>query len=752
MRATLPAGAPVPRAPRTGAAASARVGHGGGAGTLTEAPPRQPSPPAARHVATGGRRSDIARRARAAATAAEKTHPALSSPGHLRDAAQSLERGNTEGAKRHLRAAMNQYDPTSLLRHGVLDDEGHTAARQALAAIHRLHLQVTDVQDTEAGNQERLAARHAFMNAPAATPSGGPGNAAEGPKAPIPKGSEQMYSQIAARVIDLVGPHGYVHGWHFVGIPSLADHPEMSHVSMNDRSVITTHLARADRAAKAGDHTGAEMHLRDAQRRAYASHAEDLAAAIQRNLDYQHQQATSFLPANRRTPEQVRQFLNRGSTHQQTPNPQPAFGGLRPGASLPTPKGLQPPRGYSFSAETGRLATTPRPYGRPGGPGLYNVKGLKHSDYLENIVHALMTKRGFDKGKATAIARGAIRKWERGGGKVHPEVRAAAAAAEAQENAAQARAHAHARTGPALEFGWTGWMKEARGSGGQWVSGGGIPGVSSPGTWVPGSGKPAAPKPGKFAVGHKVVTETGDHGVVARVHPNGLIHVRMNDGTVEEHTANELHRHDPGGKLIGALTTLDKLGERTLPGRGKHQAGPRRRLQAYQRQPTRLMQSGMPGLSNDRLRVIDLYNPSQPRVPKGQAGGGQFGSGGGQAKAGSGGKGGKAAQKATLLARAKADRARAHQLEQVLRSLQASQHKMAAGTKAATKAGSTGKTKSSTPAKKTGTAAASAKSAASSATSATSHAATARKISQLRHQITQLLQQAIALTAQAARL
>jgi len=98
-----------------------------------------------------------------------------------------------------------------------------------------------------------------------------------------------------------------------------------------------------------------------------------------------------------------------------------------------------------LSAETGRLAVTPAPYGKPGGPGLYNVKGLKHSDYLENIVHALMRK-GMSKGKATAIARGSIRRWMRGGGHVHPEVRAAAAGAEAEELKAQARAHAHAAT------------------------------------------------------------------------------------------------------------------------------------------------------------------------------------------------------------------------------------------------------------------------------------------------------------------
>ena len=59
----------------------------------------------------------------------------------------------------------------------------------------------------------------------------------------------------------------------------------------------------------------------------------------------------------------------------------------------------------ALSAETGRLAVTPNPYGKPGGPGLYRRQMNKTFDYLENIVHALMRK-GMDKGKATAIASG----------------------------------------------------------------------------------------------------------------------------------------------------------------------------------------------------------------------------------------------------------------------------------------------------------------------------------------------------------
>jgi hypothetical protein len=61
------------------------------------------------------------------------------------------------------------------------------------------------------------------------------------------------------------------------------------------------------------------------------------------------------------------------------------------------------------------------------------VKGQKHSDYFEQIVKALMEKRGMDKGRASAIAWGALRRWRSGKGHVHPEVRAAAGGALAEE-------------------------------------------------------------------------------------------------------------------------------------------------------------------------------------------------------------------------------------------------------------------------------------------------------------------------------
>jgi hypothetical protein len=103
--------------------------------------------------------------------------------------------------------------------------------------------------------------------------------------------------------------------------------------------------------------------------------------------------------------------------------------------------------GIQLSARTAMLERTPAPRGRPGGPGLYDVSGMGHTAYLQQIVKALIEKRGMPPGKAYAVARGAIRKWERGGGHIHPEVQAAAGKAEAGELARQARAkasHGHA--------------------------------------------------------------------------------------------------------------------------------------------------------------------------------------------------------------------------------------------------------------------------------------------------------------------
>ena len=211
--------------------------------------------------------------------------------------------------------------------------------------------------------------------------------------------------------------------------------------------------------------------------------------------------------------------------------------------------GGDPANDYRFSAETGQLAVTPAPYGKPGGPGLYHVKGLKHSDYLEQIVHALMRK-GMDKGKATAIARGSIRRWMRGGGHVHPEVRAAAGVAEAEELKAQARAHAHANTwdevAAVVELAFLHHFDpaEARGKEGEWT--GGLCGLAD---------KLDADHPGK-GFGDEVrkakdAATTGDRDKAGEHLENAYEAVRGRAGAVGSKTAE-------GRKAAGNAFLLDQ--------------------------------------------------------------------------------------------------------------------------------------------------------------------------------------------------
>lgn len=97
-----------------------------------------------------------------------------------------------------------------------------------------------------------------------------------------------------------------------------------------------------------------------------------------------------------------------------------------------------------LSAQTGRLASEPHPFGKPGGPGLWNVKGMELPPYIQNIARALLrTGRAKNLSQAIAIAKGATNRWGKGGGHVSPEVRAASAKTNASWDAKRATAHAH---------------------------------------------------------------------------------------------------------------------------------------------------------------------------------------------------------------------------------------------------------------------------------------------------------------------
>ncbi len=390
-------------------------------------------------------RQQAAKSMRRLAEGIQRDHPELAVHDHVRDAARTLESGNEEAAQRHLRAAMFSLTPQSLHRNGVHDDVGHISARQAVHGVHRHLLLVKDIADVAAKNQaairrdsygdyesgpslphadpnagygpgalaqkptQRQPGGDRALNAPDRTNSGGSDPAVADPVGPQPKGSKQFASwDEVCTVIDLAWvPNPSKAQW--AAIDAKSGHSLPDQDAKDDEAKADSHIRNARQASAIGQHQVAMKHLA----RASALTADpgkqasinQLGGAVVKNAQLQGKASQLVLA---RTWDELAAVVE-------------------------------------LSAETGRLAVTPAPYGKPGGPGLYNVKGLKHSDYLEQIVQALMRK-GMDKGKATAIARGSIRRWMAGGGKVHPEVRAAAAGAEAEELKAQARAHAHAVT------------------------------------------------------------------------------------------------------------------------------------------------------------------------------------------------------------------------------------------------------------------------------------------------------------------
>jgi hypothetical protein len=83
--------------------------------------------------------------------------------------------------------------------------------------------------------------------------------------------------------------------------------------------------------------------------------------------------------------------------------------------------------------------------GKPGGPGLFRIKGLKLPRYIRIVRNGLM-KDGMPEGEATRRAVGYVKNFAEGhtgrGQKVSPKVQAAAAAAIAEFRAEAARARA----------------------------------------------------------------------------------------------------------------------------------------------------------------------------------------------------------------------------------------------------------------------------------------------------------------------
>jgi hypothetical protein len=266
----------------------------------------------------------------------------------------------------------------------------------------------------------------------------------------------QMGAKLA-NPLELAGPHGYVHGWVKVGAPD----PQAFGAGTQPGSF--EHIrAIDDLANRVGSEIDSPGHASSTMQAALHNVAK---AVAERNMPAALIHLGMAEQANRREAGRAwtRELATLRKQLSQVPGTETGWQGkiinpLSPAGQHPgrfVPSGALPAQSdlagwqmldrlTELSARTAMLERTPAPRGRPGGPGLYHVKGMGHTDYLQQIVKALIEKRGMPPGKAYAIARGAIRKWQRGGGHVHPEVRAAAGRAEAGELQRQARAHTHA--------------------------------------------------------------------------------------------------------------------------------------------------------------------------------------------------------------------------------------------------------------------------------------------------------------------
>lgn len=428
-----------------------------------------------------------------------------------------------------------------------------------------------------------------------------------------------------------------------------------------------------------------------------------------------------------------------------------------------------------LSAETGRLAVTPAPRGKPGGPGLYNVKGNMHSPYLQNVVKALI-RQGKTPGEAYAIAWSSLRKWS--AKSKHPEVRAAAAGGLAEEGVAEARAHAHANgPGRAIELvGKKGYVH-----GFIYVGGAGLPSVAQHNLDRPKAGKvqagdrvAASFHPGQKLASHQVmsVSHTGS-GKTARTHM-----VLRNTKTGETHRQSVSSHTKLIARVAKAphaptapLNARQRIAIKQLVAGGMSAttATAKARRSSYLTQAVtwkdiagavELAVAG--GTPAQTAQAGQAQSAAQPRVPAGSAAGGQFGSSGppskGSAKASATAKttaAKKTQSKASLLAAAANDRKQADALiaqrDALAKALASASGKVSSGQSGSTTSGQSGSTTSagasttSSSAPATSSTASSSTAPSSSTPSSTSSSSTSgASATQIRAQIAQLNTQIVA--------
>jgi hypothetical protein len=99
----------------------------------------------------------------------------------------------------------------------------------------------------------------------------------------------------------------------------------------------------------------------------------------------------------------------------------------------------------TLTPQTPEASTVPKPFGKPGGPGLWKHKDLQLPPYIQHVAHALVAS-GHPESEAIHMAVGIVKNWaaghDGGGHHVHGDVRAAAAANVAKWEETRGKAHA----------------------------------------------------------------------------------------------------------------------------------------------------------------------------------------------------------------------------------------------------------------------------------------------------------------------
>jgi hypothetical protein len=287
-----------------------------------------------------------------------------------------------------------------------------------------------------------------------------------------------------------------------------------------------------------------------------------------------------------------------------------------------------------FSAKTAALEVTPAPRGKPGGPGLYKAKGNMHSPYMQNLVKALIEKRGMDPGKAYAIAWSSMRKLS--ATSKHPEVRAASAGGLGLEKVAEARAHAHAnRHGRVIDLDWTAWDAGQRGDASAKAHD-----TASATASRDAKAKIAADKLHSVAddADKKFPSASAGKDIHAAADSFSKgdaegAHQHLQDARMKVRGASEAK-----GKIVGRdpiandqndLDSVLRTGQGQAQMMAQQQDDDAKAAAKAAKKAAKAQQHAVTW--DDVLRVVELAaTATQARVPAGQAGGGRFGSGGGQ--------------------------------------------------------------------------------------------------------------------------